>query len=230
MILKNSYNFNKITKSKKFVGLLVASKKAFSPNPLESPSPLNLKTTFFNTKFKPSGIHFSFGREQPSIKTQIANPSGGFVKGLVTTNWSCFVYAKRMINYKKIQTRFRSIISDQKKRAAFDSNELTRTLLKSLLYVDCKAALEPLYNLSTALKNGCFSKSETLNRPYIGSGLLLEQAIYRQFTKKRGITQLRNRCILTGRASIVGKFRLSRISFRRYAGKGMIPGMIKRSN
>nr|UCS09813.1 ribosomal protein S14 [Percursaria percursa] len=240
MVLKNRYNFNKITKNKAYLELLTASKNSFfsSQNLLKSQNlslnlkPLNLKY-FFNTKSKPT-----FQGYQNSIKTQLINQSGiNFVNELVY-NWSCFVYTKRMVNYKKIQTEFRTIISDQKKRAAFDNHELTRMLLKSLLCVHKTSLLNPnpkpnpplVLQKDKITTNSQKSKILNKDRPYIGSGLLLEQSIYRQFTKKQAISKLRNRCILTGRASIIGKYPLSRITFRRYAGKGLIPGLVKRNN
>lgn len=43
-------------------------------------------------------------------------------------------------------------------------------------------------------------------------------------------TRIRNRCILTGRArSIHQPFKLSRLSFRRLAAKGLLPGVYKAS-
>lgn len=43
-------------------------------------------------------------------------------------------------------------------------------------------------------------------------------------------TRIKNRCILTGRGKAVyKKFKLSRISFRELALKGMLPGVLKAS-
>nr|WVH39671.1 ribosomal protein S14 [Ulva dactylifera] len=203
MALKNNYNFNTITKNQNFLGLLQKSKKAFSANLLDK-NLLNLKAISFNTKFDARAVN------SQSIKR---------IQGL--SDWSNFVYTKRRTNSKKIQTRFRSIISDQKKRIAFDNKELIGTLLKSLLCVDFSPKLQ-LYQLDLR-----FNEALHKNLPYIGPGLILEQSINRQYTQKQGISNIRNRCIVTGRGSIIGKFRLSRISLRRYAGQGLIPGLVK---
>nr|WVH39708.1 ribosomal protein S14 [Ulva taeniata] len=199
MALKNNYNFNTITKNQKFLGLLQKSKKSFSANLLDK-NLLNLKAIYLNTKLDARAV------SSQKLKT------------------TTFVYTKRRTNSKKIQTRFRSIISDQKKRIAFDNKELIGTLLKSLLCVDFSPKLQ-LYQLDIG-----FTEALHNNSPYIGPGLILEQSINRQYTQKQGISNIRNRCIVTGRSSIIGKFRLSRISFRRYAGQGLIPGLVKRSH
>nr|BBE20945.1 ribosomal protein S14 [Ulva ohnoi] len=214
MALKNNYNFNTITKNQKFFFLLKKkSKKSFSANLLDK-NLLNLKAISFNTKLD-AGIKKQF-------KTTTLNKDIKKIQDL--SDWSNFVYTKRRTNSKKIQTRFRSIISDQKKRIAFDNKELIGTLLKSLLCVNFSPKLQ-LDQLDLRFKD--FNK---VNLPYIGPGLILEQSINRQYTQKQGISNIRNRCIVTGRSSIIGKFRLSRISFRRYAGQGLIPGLVKRSH
>nr|YP_010003043.1 ribosomal protein S14 [Ulva sp. TM637]AZP40073.1 ribosomal protein S14 [Ulva sp. TM637] len=214
MTLKNNYNFNAIIKNQTFLGLLKKSKKSFSVNLLNK-NLLNLKAIYFNTKLKT--------RFASSRKDEIVTFNNGIKKQIQgLSDWSDFAYTKRVSNSKKIQTRFRSIISDQKKRITFDHHELTGTLLKSLLSVNFSPKLQ-FYQLDI-----CFN--ETFHLPYIGPGLILEQSINRQYTKKQGISNIRNRCIVTGRSSIIGKFRLSRISFRRYAGQGLIPGLVKRSH
>ena len=218
MTLKNNYNFNAIIKSQKFLGLLKKSKKSFSVNLLNK-NLLNLKAIHFNTKLNT--------RVASSIKyeTETFNLNKGIKKQIQgLSNWSDFVYTKRLTNSKKIQTKFRSIISDQKKRITFDNHELIGSLLKSLLCVGFSPKIQ-LHQLDI-----CFNETSHKDSPYIGPGLILEQSINRQYTKKQGISNIRNRCIVTGRSSIIGKFRLSRISFRRYAGQGLIPGLVKRSH
>nr|YP_009172341.1 ribosomal protein S14 [Ulva fasciata]ALG35700.1 ribosomal protein S14 [Ulva fasciata]AML79976.1 ribosomal protein S14 [Ulva fasciata]QBR54766.1 ribosomal protein S14 [Ulva lactuca] len=215
MALKNNYNFNTITKNQKFLGLLQKSKKSFSANLLDK-NLLNLKAIFFNTKLDAGAVS--------SQKLKATTLNKGIKKIQDLSDWSNFVYTKRRTNSKKIQTRFRSIISDQKKRTAFDNKELIGTLLKSLLCADFSPKLQ-LDQLDLRFKD--FNK---VNLSYIGPGLILEQSINRRYTQKQGISNIRNRCIVTGRSSIIGKFRLSRISFRRYAGQGLIPGLVKRSH
>nr|ULC80536.1 ribosomal protein S14 [Ulva rigida] len=243
MALKNNYNFNTITKNQKFLGLLQKSKKSFSVNLLDK-NLLNLKAIYFNTKLdtravsseklKTTTLNFcpaedllgSFAFAAKAKVGQRGKSKGKGIKKQIQglSDWSHFVYTKRITNSKNIQTRFRSIISDQKKRIAFDNKELIGTLLKSLLCVDFSPKPQ-LYQLDIRF-NEAFHK----NLPYIGPGLILEQSINRRYTQKQGISNIRNRCIVTGRSSIIGKFRLSRISFRRYAGQGLIPGLVKRSH
>lgn len=221
-------------------------------------------------------------------KTEITNipQYSSNLNKLLAYDWSMFFYNKRPTQYKKIQTRFRNIISDQKKRSAFDKKEVTQILLKSLLSVNFKAALYfsstfalssegimareekgftrpfatnipfafafcPLKRQKAAakrqpsvkknkgtdkrtvwkIKNRGISKYvNTTKIPSLGPRLILKKGFNEKFTKKMSITKLRNRCMLTGRSSVVGKFRLSRIRLRAYAGHGLIPGLIKKNN
>lgn len=65
----------------------------------------------------------------------------------------------------------------------------------------------------------------------LGPQLRLQKPVNQQCALKKGsFTTIRNRCILTGRSTIVGKFRLSRISFRRLAHLALIPGLTKAVN
>nr|YP_010437022.1 ribosomal protein S14 [Ulva meridionalis]UTA96496.1 ribosomal protein S14 [Ulva meridionalis]UTA96556.1 ribosomal protein S14 [Ulva meridionalis]UTA96613.1 ribosomal protein S14 [Ulva meridionalis]UTA96665.1 ribosomal protein S14 [Ulva meridionalis]UTA96718.1 ribosomal protein S14 [Ulva meridionalis] len=229
MTFKNNYNFKAITKNQKFLELLKKSKKTFSANLLNK-NLLNLKAIYFNNKLKTKATR--------SIKETITLSNGinKQIEGL--SNWPYFVYTKRITNTKQIQTSFRSIISDQKKRISFDNQELTGTLLKSLLCADFspmpftfeKLKVQFDINFTFAFAAKAKGKSFKKNSPYIGPGLILEQSINRQYTKKQGISNIRNRCIVTGRNTIIGKFRLSRITFRRYAGQGLIPGLVKKSH
>nr|YP_009560598.1 ribosomal protein S14 [Ulva compressa]ARO34891.1 ribosomal protein S14 [Ulva compressa]ATP01463.1 ribosomal protein S14 [Ulva compressa]AZP40152.1 ribosomal protein S14 [Ulva compressa]QDF43139.1 ribosomal protein S14 [Ulva compressa] len=232
-VLKNNYNFNTITKNQKYLGLLKQSKARFSASLLNKTF-LNLKTICFSSKLNTTA--------SASIKNHTID-FNKYVKNLTQANWSNFVYTKRTANRKQIQTNFRSIISDQKKRLHFDNHELTGILLKSLLCVDLQASLKSLDNSANSFTfartfdrspkaRGPKARDQALNNslPYAGPGLILEQLINRQFTKKQVISKIRNRCIITGRSSIIGKFRLSRISFRCYAGRGLIPGLIKTSD
>jgi len=48
--------------------------------------------------------------------------------------------------------------------------------------------------------------------------------------KNSSPVRLKNRCLLTGRArGYLRKFKLSRLCFREFANKGMIPGVVKAS-
>jgi ribosomal protein S14 len=58
--------------------------------------------------------------------------------------------------------------------------------------------------------------------------LALVYSVFVKMKRKKGtITRIRNRCIISGRSRILGTFGLSRISFRRLAGLGQIPGLVK---
>jgi ribosomal protein S14 len=62
----------------------------------------------------------------------------------------------------------------------------------------------------------------------LGPILFLEKTINPLFTLPgKSFSRIRNRCLLSGRSSIVGKYRLSRICFRYYVNCGLIPGFIK---
>lgn len=222
MTLKNNYNFNGITKNQKFLGSLKQSKTTFSVNLLKK-NLLNLRAKNLNTILDGAARLSAIGETttlNTGINKQIRGSTGLSKTGFLKSNWSHFVYTKRITNTKQIQTRFRSIISDQKRRICFDNQELRRVLLNSLLCVTCTLPTLQLEVDSLAKRK----------KPSIGPGLILEHSINRQYTKKQGISNIRNRCILTGRSSIIGKFRLSRISFRRYAGQGLIPGLVKASH
>nr|YP_009546823.1 ribosomal protein S14 [Ulva expansa]AYO97745.1 ribosomal protein S14 [Ulva expansa]AYP41023.1 ribosomal protein S14 [Ulva expansa] len=212
-IIKNNYNFNTINQNQKYLALLKQSKQRFCINLLKS-------------KLNP-GILISASLKENTTCNK-------HVKNLIQTDWASFVYNKRTTSRKTIQTRFRSIISDQKKRIWFDNYELNVILLKSLLSIDrlvlTKLPLEGAYKIQKGNKDNCFNSVLNKNLSYAGPGLILEDQINRRFTKKQGLSNIRNRCIVTGRSSIIGKSRLSRISFRRYAGRGLIPGLIKRSH
>lgn len=72
------------------------------------------------------------------------------------------------------------------------------------------------------------NKSYIYRYPIFGPILFLEKTINARFTDKiKSFCRIRNRCLLSGRSSVVGKYRLSRICFRYYASCGMIPGLTK---
>ena len=134
-----------------------------------------------------------------------------------------FLNGKKYLEHKKIQTKFQSIVKDQKKRAAFAQNELKKVTLKTLLTINHKT-------LNRALLNK-YQKQNNSNYPKFGPILFLDKVLNTIFTKKtRSFSRIRNRCLLTGQPAIIGKFRLSRIYFRQYAGRGWVPGLVKNKN
>ena len=94
------------------------------------------------------------------------------------------------------------IYRDKKRRNLYKKYELQRTLFKSIIH---DLSIEKKYRLESILKINTLPRNSSKVR-------------------------LKNRCILTGRGkAIYSKFKLSRISFRELALKGMLPGVIKAS-
>ncbi len=95
-----------------------------------------------------------------------------------------------------------SIQKDQKKRTLFSKYEIKRLLLKSIIR-----------DLSLT-KNLRFQSIQELNK----------------FPRNASLGRIRNRCLQTGRAkSNYRIFKISRISFRELALKGLLPGVTKSS-
>jgi ribosomal protein S14 len=94
------------------------------------------------------------------------------------------------------------IFRDKKRRFLYKKYELQRTLLKSIIHdlsIPKKYRLESLLQITKLPRNS-------------------------------SLVRIRNRCILTGRGrAIYKKFKISRISFRELALKGMLPGVSKAS-
>lgn len=120
------------------------------------------------------------------------------------------LYKKCAYSSKKIDTYFRSVITDQKRRGQFEKTELEKQIVRSILMSD-QQSKKTRYKSSSRLARG-----------------ILALSIYRKFIKPKGtITRVRNRCILSGRSSTIGQMSLSRIRFRKFAGFGKIPGLLK---
>ena len=181
---------------------------------------------------------------QKSINSRVSIPTKPKKKitqnlnSFLNNNQYSFLENRRRLENKKIQTRFRSIISDQKKRATFAKSELKTVVLKTLLTVNHKVlnksfgkALNKSFG-KLAIKQSKPQKPNIYNKyPIGGPVLFLEKSIHPVFTEKtKSFSRIRNRCLLTGRSTIIGKSRLSRICFRQYAGSGVIPGVIKNRN
>ena len=91
---------------------------------------------------------------------------------------------------------------DQKHRKMFKAFELKRVLYNSIVH-DLSLPLH--FRNKISLKNA--------NLP-----------------RKSARVKIRNRCILTGRGKgVYQKFKISRITFRELASKGLIPGVTKSS-
>jgi ribosomal protein S14 len=120
-----------------------------------------------------------------------------------------FVNAPYVYTTKKIFTHFRTVITDQIRRTQFEQTELEGLILKSILKAQ-RQSKGPAY-------------------AYRLSQYEQKRSFLKKFVKPRGtVTRVRNRCVISGRSSIIGLTGLSRISFRRLAGIGKIPGLLKR--
>ena len=118
-------------------------------------------------------------------------------------------YPSNVSRAKKIFTRFRSVISDQNRRSQFEKLELESQIVKSIF------AAERL----TSPQN---SRQSRLSQ------YALQHSRLKKLAKPFGsICRVRNRCVISGRSSIIGITGFSRIKFRQLAGAGKIPGLLK---
>lgn len=126
--------------------------------------------------------------------------------------------------HKQIMSVFRANIEDQKKRAHFAKHELQKIVIQTL------NVLNPNVRV-TASQKLKFEKLKCLNlstHKMCGPTLRLIKQFNKKYAlKKSSFALIRNRCILSGRSTIVGKFRLSRINFRHYAHYAKIVGVSK---
>ena len=121
---------------------------------------------------------------------------------------SDFSYLPTVSSSKKIHSRFQSITSDQFRRRHFEQLELETIVLKSVFE-------------SQVLK---FQNKSPIRLSYYA----LEKSRLKNVLKPQGtITKVRNRCVISGRSSIVGTLSISRIQLRRLAGTKKIPGLLK---
>lgn len=236
-------------------------------------------------RFLPLGFYVKsplfFGgplRQNQNPKGKSQNLRGDTLKTLssvLNINKYSFLENNQRFKYKQIQTYFRSVISDQKKRSAFAKHELKTVVFKTLLSVNQKTFLftrrvpfnspkikalkslpmsqeaqlttvlqlsprgQEVYTRTRLLKaksieqQDAFRINQNSNSRYarLGPVLFLEKTINPLFTEKtKSFSRIRNRCLLSGRSSIVGKYRLSRICFRHYVNCGLIPGLMKNKN
>ena len=135
------------------------------------------------------------------------------------------------------------LINDKKKRTRFDKCELKNILLKALIksdvnlnkYKQTQTYLSP-YNKHSykliSLRNarpGVGLNARDNSRLPLGPGLTFQIIIVKNICSA-SFSKVRNRCILTGHSTCLRGFGLSRISFRRYAALGLLPGVIKAIN
>lgn len=150
--------------------------------------------------------------------------NGAFMNN--TKNFICQGSCERWRN-KKINTKFRTIISDQKKRSKFEKHELKNIVLKTILTTSPASQLN--HSLLTINTNG-FNKKIKANKRFglLGPRLLLDCSVRKAFRVKRAcFAKIRNRCVLTARNTAIYKLGLSRIMLRKLAGFGKLPGITK---
>ena len=113
---------------------------------------------------------------------------------------------KKILTYvcekKRLLSSYRSIISDQNRRSAFEKRELENQVLKGALRMNSQTGFG-------------FER------------LLLSPKIRSRCHPSGSLTRVRNRCVLSAHRSCVGNLGLSRIQLRQLAGLGCLPGLIK---
>jgi ribosomal protein S14 len=107
---------------------------------------------------------------------------------------------------KEIDSDFNRNFVDQNRRAEFEKRELSNLVSKSVLSA---TGAEPSPKTS-------FSRLS-----------LIKGIANKMKRKKGGIARIRNRCVVSGKSSIIGTFAISRITFRQLGNLGLIPGLIK---
>lgn len=144
-------------------------------------------------------------------------------------------------NFKKIFSSFRSVITDQARREQYEQNELETVTVKAILkgqrlhkknlpvLKNMQHRAMPPKQLTFAAPSYKQTLSATLPRRTAQlSRYELKRAQLKAFIKPNGtVTRVRNRCVISGRSSIIGSTGLSRICFRQRAGLGKIPGLLK---
>lgn len=111
-----------------------------------------------------------------------------------------FDFVRNLMQNKKIMSNL--VNRDQKRRKLYKKFESKRVLFKSIIQ---DLSLPKQFRLETMIKTSSLPRNSSKSR-------------------------IRNRCIDTGRGkAIYSKFKLSRISFRELATKGLLPGVLKAS-
>lgn len=141
-------------------------------------------------------------------------------KTLLSTNQKSFLFTRRMLFLDPSMETFKSL------PLMFHKVELKNVSQFFPRGKNTKCLLKP----KSTFKQKTFGINQNFGNQYaiLGPILFLENTINLQFTKKiKSFSRIRNRCLLSGRSNIIGKYRLSRICFRYYANCGLIPGLTK---
>lgn len=143
------------------------------------------------------------------------------IKTLLSAKQSTFVFTRRaLLNSPKIRAiEWLPSISQK-----ITLNDVLQFSAQKIRRNTC------LLKISSRFEQKVFRISQNSGNQYatLGPILFLEKTINLLFTGKiNSFSKIRNRCLLSGRSSIVGKYRLSRICFRHYINCGLIPGLTK---
>jgi ribosomal protein S14 len=126
-----------------------------------------------------------------------------------------------MIQMQKNDLKFRSQVTDLKRRKKFIRRELQSIVLKAVL------SLNLVSDLSSSIDKASKTVKKTVCDSYRKPLSKLPEVLLQDF-KQNSFTRVRNRCVLSGRSSTLKRFRLSRICFREQAGSGKLFGVSKR--
>lgn len=142
-------------------------------------------------------------------------------KTLLSANQKTFVFTRKMFFNGLEIPAFKSL------PPTFQKVTLKGILQFSLQETHTK---NRLLKTNSIFEQNAFRINQNSSSRYarLGPILFLEKTINPLFTGKiKSFSRIRNRCLLSGRSSIVGKYRLSRICFRHYVNCGLIPGLTK---
>jgi ribosomal protein S14 len=205
-------------------------------------------------RFKYKQIHTYFRNiisDQKKRNTFVKNElRKAILKTLLSTNQNTFLFTRRMLFNGAEMGANKSLppFPEKKSRVVKKKAKLKDISQFSVLKAHTRSRLFKTKSIfeSLPLKTTVFEFAKTLKTEgffrenavginqnesryaRLGPILFLEKTINPLFTLPgKGFSRIRNRCLLSGRSSIVGKYRLSRICFRHYVNCGLIPGFIK---
>lgn len=186
------------------------------------------KYSFFENhqRFRYKQIHTYFREIISDQKKRAAFAKGELkktiLKTLLSVNQKTFVFTRRILfNSVEIKT-FKPV-----------PPVFQEVVLKDVLHLSSQRTQTSAHLVSNTFEQGTFWIYQESSSWYakLGPVLFLEKTINPLFTEKtRSFSRIRNRCLLSGQSSIVGKYRLNRTCFRHYVNCGLIPGLTKNKN
>lgn len=232
------FNLEEAKKQKNTVGM--GKKEDLYPNKTKKLKESTLKTlnkvlninkySFFENhqRFRYKQIHTYFRKITSDQKKRAAFAKGELkktiLKTLLSVNQKTFVFTRKILfNSVKIKT-FKPV------PPVFQG-----AVLKDVLHLSSQRTQTNarLLKMGNAGQQGFFWVNQESDSQYakLGPVLFLEKTIHFLFTEKtKSFSRIRNRCLLSGQSSIVGRYRLNRICFRHYVNCGLIPGFTKNKN